>query len=146
MRACVTEARARGALLHTHASENPEEVQLIRARTGQGNVEALHALGFTGPDVLLAHCIWLSSGERRIRVGHCPSANLKLASGIARISEYLTEGIHVALGADGAACNNRLDGFTEMRTAALLHKVRGGPTAIPAGVALRIRGRKGTRS
>ena len=73
----------------------------------------------------------------------CPSANLKLASGIARIADYLKEGIHVAVGADGAPCNNRLDGFTELRTMALLHKVRSGPTAVPAAQALRIATRQG---
>lgn len=149
VRACVREARARGALLHTHASENTEEVNIVRERTGMGNVEYLHHLGFTGPDVMLAHGVWLSSEERRIlretqtRVVHCPSANLKLASGIARVAELLDEGVCLALGADGAACNNNLDGFMEMRLAALLHKVRGGPTAVPARQALKLATRSG---
>lgn len=149
MRRCVEEAARRGTLLHTHAAENADEVQLVRDRTGMGNVEYLHSLGFSGENVCLAHCVWLSLKERallrdtRTRVVHCPSANLKLASGIARIAEYLGEGIHVALGADGAACNNRLDGFTELRLAALLHKVRSGPEAIPAHVALRMATRGG---
>ena len=146
---CVTEARKRGALLHTHAAENSEEIQIVRGRTGKGNIEYLHSIGFTGKDVLLAHCIWVTAEERRIlrdtetRVVHCPSANLKLASGIARVDEYLNNNIHVALGSDGAGCNNRLDGFTEMRTAALLHKVRGGPTSLPAHRALRLATRDG---
>jgi 5-methylthioadenosine/S-adenosylhomocysteine deaminase len=149
MRRSVSEARKRGALLHTHASENAQEVALIRERTGMGNVEYLHSLGFTGPDVLLAHCIWLSARERKImrdtqtRAVHCPSANLKLASGIAKIPEYMEQGIHLALGADGPGCNNRLDGFTEMRLAALLHKVKSGPSAIPARRALRLATRDG---
>ncbi|HEY4334043.1 MAG TPA: amidohydrolase family protein, partial [Ilumatobacteraceae bacterium] len=65
-------------------------------------------------------------------VCHCPSANLKLASGIAPIPEYLEMGINVALGCDGAACNNRMDAFTEMRLAALVHKPRRGPEAMGA--------------
>ena len=144
MRRSVAEARARGALLHTHAAENREEVELVRQRTGRHNVEQLHHLGFTGPDVLLAHGIWLSTGERRIlretgtRVVHCPSANLKLASGIARVPEMLDEGMALALGADGAAFNNTLDAFMEMRLAAMLHNVRGGPAALPARAALRL--------
>ncbi|MEO0812143.1 MAG: 5'-deoxyadenosine deaminase [Myxococcota bacterium] len=144
MRRSVSEARKCGALLHTHASENAEEVELVRERTGMGNVEYLHSIGFSGPDVFVAHGIWLSPSERRLlresktRIVHCPSANLKLASGIARVPELLKEQIHVALGADGAACNNSLDQFQEMRLAALLHKVRGGPTAVPAARALRL--------
>ncbi|MEZ4271292.1 MAG: amidohydrolase family protein [Myxococcota bacterium] len=131
-------------MLHTHAPENAEEIQLIQARYGAGNIEHLHALGFTGPDVILAHGVWVSLKERKIlrdtqtRIVHCPSANLKLASGIARVTDLIQDGVPVALGADGAPCNNRLDGFTEMRTVAMLHKVRGGPTAIPAATALRM--------
>ena len=128
--------RARGALLHTHAAESSEEVALIRERTGMGNVEYLHSVGFVGKDVVLAHGIWLSAAERQIlrqsetRIAHCPSANLKLASGIARVPDLLADGLLVALGSDGAACNDNLDGFHEMRLAALLHKARGGPGAI----------------
>jgi cytosine/adenosine deaminase-related metal-dependent hydrolase len=71
-------------------------------------------------------------------VAHCPSSNLKLASGIARVVEMLDRGISVSLGADGAPCNNRLDMFTEMRTAALLQKVSHGPESLPALTALRM--------
>src|SRR6185369_7431290 len=71
-------------------------------------------------------------------VVHCPSSNLKLGSGIAPIAKLLDEGISVSLGADGAACNNRLDMFTEMRTAALLQKALHGPEVLPAGRALRL--------
>ncbi len=152
MRGCAQEARRHSALLHTHASENSDEVRLVKERTGLSNIEYLHSVGFTGSDVLLAHCIWVGASERKIlretktRVVHCPSANLKLASGIARIADYLAEGIHVAVGADGAACNNRLDGFEEMRLTALLHKVRSGPTAIPAHQALRLLTRNGAEA
>src|SRR4029078_9441254 len=72
------------------------------------------------------------------RVSHCPSSNLKLGSGIAPIAKVLTNGISVSLGADGAACNNRLDMFTEMRTAALLQKVLHGPEVLPAQKALEL--------
>jgi cytosine/adenosine deaminase-related metal-dependent hydrolase len=149
LRACVREARARKALLHTHASENSEEIALVRERTGMGNVEYLHHLGFVGPDVVLAHGVWLTPEERRLlrstrtRVTHCPSSNLKLASGIARLNELIDEGLDLALGADGAACANNLDGFLEMRLTALLHKPRGGPTAVPARTALHLATRGG---
>ncbi|MBI3179079.1 MAG: 5'-deoxyadenosine deaminase [Deltaproteobacteria bacterium] len=152
MRGVVAEARRRGTVLHTHAAESSEEVALVRERTGMGNVEYLHSLGFSGRDVVLAHGIWLSSEERRLlretgtHIAHCPSANLKLASGIARVAELLGEGIHVALGADGAACNNLLDGFGEMRLAARLHKVHSGPEAVAAGTALRLATRGGAEA
>jgi 5-methylthioadenosine/S-adenosylhomocysteine deaminase len=149
LRGCAERARAHGALVHTHASENTEEVQMVRARTGMGNVEYLHSLGLTGPDVVLAHGIWMTAQEQRLvrdtntRIVHCPSSNLKLASGIARIDDLLAAGVHLALGADGAACANALDGFMEMRLAALLHKVRGGPMAVPASAALHMATRGG---
>jgi 5-methylthioadenosine/S-adenosylhomocysteine deaminase len=152
VRACVEEARNRGVLLHTHSSESRGEIELVQSRTGLSNVAFLHELGFTGRDVVLAHGVWLSPEERKIlresqtTITHCPSANLKLGSGIADVEGLLSEGISVALGADGAACNNTLDGFWELRLAALLHKVRGGPKALPALTALRMATRNGARA
>jgi cytosine/adenosine deaminase-related metal-dependent hydrolase len=101
------------------------------------NIAYLHSLGLTGPDVTLAHCVWLSAEERALLAGtsthvcHCPSANLKLASGTALVPELLAEGINLCLGADGAACNNNLDMFQEMRLAALIHAPRVGAGALP---------------
>jgi cytosine/adenosine deaminase-related metal-dependent hydrolase len=69
---------------------------------------------------------------RGAHVCHCPSSNLKLASGIAPVPELIAAGVAVAIGADGAPCNNNLDGFLELRLAALLHKHRLGPRALPA--------------
>jgi cytosine/adenosine deaminase-related metal-dependent hydrolase len=100
----------------------------------------------------LAHCVHLSSNEIEIlktsgtNVVHCPSSNLKLGSGIAPIAKLLDEGISVSLGADGAACNNRLDMFTEMRTAALLQKALHGPEVLPAALALRMATIDGARA
>lgn len=138
LRAAAEYARDRGLLLHTHASEQVTEVELVRERTGMYNVEYLHSVGMTGKDVCLAHCVHTQPHERQIlaetdtRVLHCPSANLKLGSGIAPIPEYLQSGLTVAIGADGAPCNNRLDMFLEMREAGLLQKIRLGPRALPA--------------
>ncbi len=138
MRRACEYARDRGLLLHTHASEQLEEVQLVRERTGLYNIEYLHSVGLTGPDVGLAHCVHTEPHERELlaetdtRVLHCPSANLKLASGIAPIPEYLEMGLAVSLGADGAPCNNRLDQFMEMREAGLIQKPRLGAEALPA--------------
>jgi len=137
-------ARARGVMVHTHASENKTECALVEADTGLTNIAYLNSLGLTGRHVALAHCVHVNEEEMNIlaetgtNVAHCPSSNLKLGSGIAPIAEYLARGISVSLGADGAACNNRLDMFTEMRSAALLQKVLRGPEVLTATQALRM--------
>ena len=152
MRAAAQYARDRGLLIHTHASEQVTEVELVRERTGMCNVEYLHSLGLTGKDVCLAHCVHTQPHERAIlaetdtRVLHCPSANLKLGSGIAPIPEYLRSGMTVAIGADGAPCNNRLDMFMEMREAGLLQKIRLGPAALPARDIVRMATESGARA
>lgn len=139
-----TLARARGVMVHTHASENRTECQIVQDETGLRNIAYLDSVGLTGRHVALAHCVHLSVDEIETlkttgtNVVHCPSSNLKLGSGIAPIAKLLEEGISVSLGADGAACNNRLDMFTEMRTAALLQKVLHGPEVLPANRALRM--------
>ncbi|MGH9802637.1 MAG: 5'-deoxyadenosine deaminase [Blastocatellia bacterium] len=137
-------ARERGVLVHTHASENREEIAIVEKLTGKRNVHYLCSLGLAGQHIVLAHCVHLDDSEMEIlqttgtHVSHCPSSNLKLASGIARVVEMLDRGISVSLGADGAPCNNRLDIFTEMRTAALLQKVLHGSQSLPALTALRM--------
>jgi len=138
LRAIAAYARQRGLRIHTHAAEQTAEVRLVRERTGRGNVAWLHALGLTGPDVALAHAVHLEPDEVDLlaatgtSVLHCPTANLKLGSGLAPVPEYLARGINVALGSDGAACNNRLDLFAEMRQAGLIQALRRGPGALPA--------------
>ena len=131
-------ARQHGCLIHTHASENRDEVAMVRRMTGMENVEYLHAVGLTGPDVVLAHCIHLTEAEIALlaqtdtTLTHCPGSNCKLASGLAQVPELRARGVRWALGADGAPCNNRLDIFAEMRLAALLQKPRLGAEAAPA--------------
>ncbi len=137
MREVARLARDKGVRIHTHASENRTEIQVVRERFGKDNVAWFHDVGFTGPHVTLAHCVWLSEEEQRLLrdtrtvVCHCPGSNLKLASGIAPVPELLDAGVSVCLGADGAPCNNNLDMFQEMRLAALLHKPRVGPRGMP---------------
>jgi 5-methylthioadenosine/S-adenosylhomocysteine deaminase len=144
LRSVAQHARQRGVLVHTHASENQDEVAFVQQTTGQRNLNYLHSVSLTGNHVVLAHCIWLDESEMQLlattgtHVSHCPSSNLKLASGIARVHEMLERNISVSLGADGAPCNNRLDMFTEMRTAALLQKVKYGSQSLPALTALRM--------
>ena len=137
-------ARSRGVMIHTHASENTKECEMVEQETGLRNITYLDSLGLSGRHVALAHCVHLSDEEIEIlkttqtNVVHCPSSNLKLGSGIAPIVKLLEQGVSVSLGADGAACNNRLDMFTEMRTAALLQKALHGPEVLPATRALRM--------
>ncbi|MFC4988310.1 MULTISPECIES: 5'-deoxyadenosine deaminase [Saliphagus] len=128
-----------GVRIHTHASENRREIETVEADTGMRNVRWLDEVGLTGEDTVLAHCVHTDEAEREIlaetgtHVTHCPSSNMKLASGIAPIGDYRERGINVALGNDGPPCNNTLDPFTEMRQGSLLQKVdRLDPVAAPA--------------
>jgi 5-methylthioadenosine/S-adenosylhomocysteine deaminase len=137
-------ARERNVIVHSHASENRNECALVESETGLRNVAYLDSIGLSGRHVVLAHCVHLDAAEfetlanTRTNVAHCPSSNLKLGSGIAEITRMLDRGVSVSLGADGAACNNRLDMFTEMRSMALLQKAMHGPEVVPAKQALRI--------
>jgi 5-methylthioadenosine/S-adenosylhomocysteine deaminase len=121
LEAVAAESAASGILVHTHASENRDEVAFVRAKTGLGNMAYLAQLGLASPRLCAAHCVWVDAGEqaimaeRGVQVLHCPGSNLKLGSGVAPIVALRAQGIGVSLGADGAACNNRLDMFDEMR-------------------------------
>ena len=125
-------------IFHTHASENKHEVALVKKRTGLPNVTFLNKMGCLHSKSVVAHGIHLDSTEIKQMVGtgaglaHCPSSNLKLASGLAKITSYLKKGMKIGLGSDGAPCNNQMDAFVEMRLAALLQKPLFGPTALPA--------------
>ncbi len=127
-----------GTLFHTHASENPLETEEVIRRCGMRNIEHLERLGVLSDRSCLAHCVQADANEmeilrkRNVRVMHCPSSNLKLASGIADVTEMLRKGISVSVACDGAACNNRLDIWEEMRLAALLANLRYGAGALPA--------------
>ena len=144
LREVGAQAKARGVGVHTHASENVAEVALVRQRFGKDNIHVLDDFGLLGAHATIAHCIHLSADEKRLlasrgaHVCHCPSSNLKLASGICPLPELIAAGVSCALGADGAPCNNNLDGFLELRLAALLHKHRAGPRALPAPEAVRL--------
>ena len=138
------ESRNRGILIHSHAAETKEEVKIVLREKGMGEIEYLDSLGLTGKNLCLAHCIWLGEKEVDIlartqtRVLHCPSSNLKLGSGIADVAGLRKKRISVSLGTDGAACSNGLDGFWELRLAALLQKVKNGPQALNAQEAFRM--------
>ena len=127
-----------GTLVHTHASESRGEIDIVRARTGMDNLQYLAATGLASPRLCAAHCVWVDDEAQAliaghdVKVMHCPGSNLKLGSGLAPIVELRRRGVTVSLGADGAACNNRLDMFGEMRLAAVLQSVRLGPGLLPA--------------
>ena len=140
-------------IVHTHASENRDEIEVVRRISGGlSNLEYLAATGLATPQLCTAHCVWVSDAEqallaeRGVKVLHCPGSNLKLGSGIAPVAEMLARGISVSLGADGAACNNRLDMFDEMRLAATLQAVRKGPGVLTARDALWMATREGARA
>lgn len=145
-------SRERGVMVHTHASENKDEIEMVERETGRSNIEYLNDVGLAAPNVVLAHCVHLTDREMEVlsrtgtHVAHCPSSNLKLGSGFAPIVEMLGRGVSVSLGADGAPCNNRLDMFTEMRTAALIQKALHGAEALPALTMLRMATIDGARA
>jgi 5-methylthioadenosine/S-adenosylhomocysteine deaminase len=140
-------------IVHTHASENRDEVEIVRQLSGGlSNLEYLADTGLATPHLCTAHCVWVSESEqallaeRDVKVMHCPSSNLKLGSGLAPVAEMRARGISVSLGADGAACNNRLDMFDEMRLAATLQAVRKAPGALTARDAVWMATREGARA
>jgi len=141
-----------GVLVHTHASEQQAEIAIVERQTGKRNIEYFEAIGLASERLCVAHCVWVNEHEqeilasRRVKVLHCPGSNLKLGSGLAPVAELRRRGISVSLGADGAACNNRLDMFEEMRLAAVLQAVRLGPGTLPARDAVWMATREGARA
>jgi 5-methylthioadenosine/S-adenosylhomocysteine deaminase len=140
-------------IVHTHASESRDEVDVVRRLSGGlSNLEYLNATGLASERLCAAHCVWVSEAEqalmaeRDVKVMHCPGSNLKLGSGIAPVVDMRQRGICVSLGADGAACNNRLDMFDEMRLAATLQAIRRAPGSLTARDALWMATREGARA
>jgi 5-methylthioadenosine/S-adenosylhomocysteine deaminase len=139
----VTYAEQLGLGVHTHLQETRDEISQSEAKYGLRPMQRLAEFGLLGPNFVAAHCVHLLSNEIDMlaefgcHVAHCPSSNLKLASGLAPAAQLIANGVNVGLGTDGAASNNRLDIFTEMRLAALLAKgVNEDATVIPAHQAL----------
>jgi 5-methylthioadenosine/S-adenosylhomocysteine deaminase len=131
--------------IHMHVQETADEVVQSHELHGQSPLARLHGLGVVSPALLAVHMTQLTDAEIElcaasgISVLHCPESNLKLASGFCPVQKLLAAGVNVALGTDGAASNNDLDMFGEMRTAALLAKaVSGDASAVPACTALRM--------
>ena len=118
-----------GMGIHIHVSETQKEINDSLDERGLRPFEYLEKIGFLGPDVVAAHCVWLSDNEIEIikkhgvKVSHNPCSNMKLASGIAPVSKLIENGICVSIGTDGASSNNNLDLIEELKTASLLQKV-----------------------
>jgi 5-methylthioadenosine/S-adenosylhomocysteine deaminase len=137
-----------------HVAETEDEVKTSRsAHKGLSPVAYLQSIDFLGPKTLANHGVWVDKADmdilksQGVAVSHNPESNMKLASGIAPVPEYLAAGVTVALGTDGAASNNDLDMFEAMRFAALLHKVKTrDPQAVPASAALEMATINGARA
>jgi 5-methylthioadenosine/S-adenosylhomocysteine deaminase len=141
------------APVHTHVHETAEEIAQGLAQHGMRPLERLRRLGLVGPRLIAVHAVHLEEAEIEMlaregaAIAHCPSSNLKLASGIAPVAACLARGITVGLGTDGAASNNRLDIMGEMRTAALLAKgASGDARTVGAHEALRMATLDGARA
>ncbi|MBI4813829.1 MAG: amidohydrolase family protein [Methanobacterium sp.] len=133
-------ADEKGLRIHIHVSETEKEVEDSLNDRLKRPFEYLEDIKFLGPDVTAAHSVWLSGAEialikdKNVKISHNPLSNMKLASGISPVSDLLANGVCVSLGTDGAASNNNLDLFQEMKTSSLLQKVRKlDPTVLPAG-------------
>lgn len=132
-------------IIHTHASEHPDEVAFIKEKSGYGNIAYLENIEALNNKTVIAHAVHLDNNEREIfrnvnfGIAHCPATNLKLGSGVAPISSYLKEGRRVGIGADGAPCNNTLNLLQEMKLASLLQKgINNNPTLTPAEDVIRM--------
>jgi 5-methylthioadenosine/S-adenosylhomocysteine deaminase len=146
-------ARERGALAHVHVAETRTEGRELEERYGKSVPALLDDLGFLSGRVLAAHCVWLTEADRRlfrerdVAVAHCPTANGKLASGVAPLADFLRRSLRVGLGTDSPAANNDFDMWEEMRLAALLARATSeDPEAVSARQALELATRGGAEA
>ncbi len=148
----LTYADQLGLNLHLHLHETRDEIAHSETQYSMRPLERIAGLGVLGPNVIAAHCVHLTHNEIELlasqgcHAAHCPGSNLKLGSGIAPVEALLAAGVNVGLGSDGAASNNRLDMFSEMRLAALLAKSAGDASSLPAGTALEMATLNGARA
>lgn len=139
----LPEVRDADIPIHYHANENPAFVEPIVEDEGMRPLEYADEIGLLEPDDWLAHCVHVDEteiellAERDVSVSHCPASNMKLASGMAPVQAMREAGVTVGIGTDGAASNNDLSMFDELRDAAMLGKLQtGDASAIPAAVAV----------
>jgi len=149
MRESAELARRLGLGLHTHLAETVEEDDYCRELYGCRPVEYLEQLGWIGEDVWCAHCVHLDDDDIRtfsgggVGVAHCPTSNLRLGAGIARVRDLVDAEVDVGLGVDGTASNERGDLLFEVKQALLVARARGGPAALTVREALRLGTRGG---
>jgi cytosine/adenosine deaminase-related metal-dependent hydrolase len=142
-------ARRLGLRLHTHLAETIEEEDYCRELYGCTPVEYLEQVGWLENDVWCAHCVHLSDddvatfGAHDVGVAHCPTSNMRLGAGIARVRDLLDANVRVGLGVDGSASNERGDLFLEVKQSLLVARARGGPKALSPRDALRLGTRGG---
>ncbi len=149
MRETARLAQQYGVRLHTHLAETRDEETYCLETYGKRPLELMASLEWLGPDVFFAHGIWFNDEELRVLaetgtgVAHCPSSNMRLGSGIARVREMLDLGVRVGLAVDGSASNDTSDMLGEVRNALLLQRVRYGAGGLTAREALRLSTRGG---
>lgn len=145
-------ARENGRKIHIHLSETQKEVSDCLQQTGMTPVRYLDRLGFLGPDVIAAHCVWVDKeewdilAERGVTVSHCPCSNMKLGSGRFPYEMAIESGVRITLGTDGCCSNNNLDMRDEMKFAALLAKMSGDASLLPASMVLEWATRNGAEA
>jgi 5-methylthioadenosine/S-adenosylhomocysteine deaminase len=146
-------AKDHGVGIHTHSSEQKEEVEAVLQHFGKRPINVFHERGILGPNTVIAHCVWLDDEEIRLladtdtAVAHCPISNAKLACGVAPIPKLQRAGIKVGLGTDGPISNNSLDLFEEMKFASLLQKnAELDASVLPAAKILRMATIEGART
>jgi 5-methylthioadenosine/S-adenosylhomocysteine deaminase len=146
-------AEGKGVLFQIHAAETKDEYASIQTKHHTTPVKYLDKIGVIDQNTLLVHAVWLTDDDieiiakRRASVSHNPESNMKLASGIAPVPALLKAGVTVGLGTDGCASNNNLDLFSEMDTAAKLHKVNTmDPTVMDAVTVLKMATIDGAKS
>jgi 5-methylthioadenosine/S-adenosylhomocysteine deaminase len=145
LQAAKAAARSQGVLFQIHAAESAEEQALIEGGGDMSPIQYLDHIGVLDEQTLLVHAVWVDDKDVEIiassgaSVSHNPESNMKLASGIAPVKKFMSEGISVGLGTDGCASNNDLDMFQEMDTAAKLHKANTlDPTVMDVGTVLKM--------
>ena len=144
MRESIDLAEEYGVLLHTHLAETRDEEAYCMERFGRRPVDLMEDLGWLRDDVWFAHLVVLSDadiaklGQARVGMAHCPSSNMALGSGIARVSDMLESGVRVGLAVDGSASNDTSNMIREVRQTLLLQRVRYGASALSARQALRM--------
>jgi cytosine/adenosine deaminase-related metal-dependent hydrolase len=142
MRESAELARAYGVRLHTHLAETSDEEAYTEATAGKRPVDYARSLGWLGEDVWFAHGVHVNRSEiqqlatAKTGIAHCPSSNMRLASGIAPVREYMDQGVPVGIAVDGSASNDGSHMLAEIRMAMLLQRVRGNPAGLSADEAL----------